>query len=54
MKNPKKDGTYLCRLSNAFIYIAYYTNGKWIEMWGKKELEVVAYMAVPQQMKENE
>lgn len=51
MENPEKEGTYLCRLRNAFVCIAYYNaDGKWIEMWGKKELDVLVYTKVPPEL----
>jgi len=54
MQNPDKIGEYLCRLRNGFICMAYFDGIKWVEMWGNKELDVVKYIDIPEEIKDVE
>lgn len=46
--NPLEIGAYICRMSNAYIKMCYWTGNVWIDMW-KQTLEeiVIEWMHIP-------
>ena len=31
--NPVEEGSYICRMSNAYIKMCHWNGGEWLDMW---------------------
>lgn len=48
LENPEKEGSYICRMNDAYIKMCYWDGFRWLDMW-KTSLEgkVEKWMIIP-------
>ncbi len=51
MENPKKEGSYICRMNNAYVKMCYWNGKEWLDMW-KPTLEgsVTNWVKIPKNL----
>jgi len=54
MEQPKKEASYVCRMSNGYIKLCYYTSTEWLDMWETTlKGEVIRWMEIPTELKQD-
>jgi len=54
MEQPKKEGSYVCRMSNGYIKLCYYTSTEWLDMWETTlKGEIIRWMEIPNELNQD-